>query len=546
MWNDLAHMKKQFALFCLIVGVILHFTTGCEGPTDPGAATTSNVASVLRRGNGGDPRTLDPSLAEDVHAFNVLRDLYEGLVTEAADGSLVPGAARDWNVSDDGLRYTFNLRDDAVWSNGQPVTANEFVASIRRALSSESESPYAFLLYPILNAEGVSAGDLDISNLGVRALDASTLVIELTAPAGFFPGILAMPIAFPLYGAGDFDLKQFADPGTFVGNGPYVLKEWQPGSRIRLGKNLQFRAADSVSVETIEYFSIEEPNTELTMYRAGELDITATIPPAQFASMRLDRPDEVLISPGLALYYIAFDLSEPPMDNLALRQALTMAIDREMLVDIIGRGERPAFGIVPDNVAGHRSARYSWQKESQEVLNRRAKALYVQAGYGPANPLQFTLMYDVGDIHETVALAVTSMWRDVLGAEVTLDKREWQYFLDTRNNREDWQAMRFAWFGDYNDASTFLDIFHSDSAQNLSGFHSQEYDELLDVISQTLDSDQRSENTHRAETHLLNANPVIPLYFFVSKHLVSPRVRNYQPNILDVHRSQYIELKREE
>jgi len=510
-------MSSRFSPLWLSLGLLLFVLAGC--------GETGDDTSVLRRGNGGEPGTLDPALAEDVHAFNVLRDLYEGLVVEAADGSLVPGVARQWDVSDDGLQYTFQLRDDAVWSDGSAVVADDFVASFRRSLSPDSQSPYSFLLAPIRNAQ---------------ALDSKSLRIELHSPTGYFPGILAMPIAFPLFQGQAFDVRQFSDPEFFVGNGPYVLKERQVGSRIRLEKNPLYRAAGTVSVPVVDFLPIEDPDAEYRMYRAGDLDITATIPPAQIESIRSNRPEELRISPSLALYYIALDLSELPMSNVPLRQALSMAIDRNVLVNLIGRGEQPAYGIVPDGVSGHKGARFDWEHESQSDRHQRARALYVQAGYGPEKPLSFTLMYDAGDIHETVAVAVSAMWRDVLGVEVTLDKREWKYFLDTRNNRAEWEAMRFAWFGDYNDASTFLDIFRSDSPQNLSGFHSLEYDGLLDSAARTLDSVARSEYMNAAEAYLLNESPIIPLYFFVSKHLVSSRVANYKSNILDVHRSQYI------
>jgi oligopeptide transport system substrate-binding protein len=535
-------MSSRFLLLCLCYGLTLVVLPGCEQSYESDIAATEEDIQVLRRGNGGEPGTLDPAVAEDVHAFNVLRDLYEGLVSEAADGSLIPGVAHRWDVSGDGLQYTFHLRDDAAWSDGSPVVADDFVTSMRRALAPDSRSAYAFLLYPILNARAVAGGEKPATALGVKALDSRTLQIELRSPASYFPGILAMPISFPLFRGEAFDTQQFSDPESFVGNGPYVLKERQIGLRIRLEKNPRFRKAGSVRVPIVDYLPIEDPDTEYRMYRAGDLDITATIPPGQIANIRNTRPDEVRISPSLALYYIALDLSELPMSDASLRRALSMAIDRDVLVELIGRGEQPAYGVVPEGVSAHSGARFDWLHESQGDRDQRARALYAEAGYGPEKPLHFTLMYDVGGIHETVALAVTAMWREVLGADVSLDKREWKYFLDTRENRNEWQAMRFAWFGDYNDASTFLDIFRSDSPQNLSGFDSPEYDGLLDSAARTLDPVARSEYLHQAESHLLNASPVIPLYFFVSKHLVSSRVANYEPNILDVHRSQYIEL----
>ena len=260
-------MLSQFSLSSLCYGLMLVVLSGC--------GDSVGDTQVLRRGNGGEPGTLDPALAEDMHAFNVLRDLYEGLVTEAADGSLIPGVARRWDVSDDGLRYTFQLRDDALWSDGSSVVADDFVASLRRALSPDSQSPYAFLLYPILNAQAVVVGEQPLSALGVQALDSKTLAIQLHSPTDYFPGILAMPIAFPLFQGQALDARRFSDPAFFVGNGPYVLKERQVESRIRLEKNPRFRAAGTVNVQIVDYLPVEDPDAEYRMYRAGDLDILA-------------------------------------------------------------------------------------------------------------------------------------------------------------------------------------------------------------------------------------------------------------------------------
>lgn len=540
LWNYVKTMKISRILAVTVCGLLLYLLVGCERPSESFPVSENTGNAVLHRGNGGEPQTLDPSLAEDVHAFNVLRDLYEGLVTEAADSSLQSGVAERWEISDSGRRYTFHIRKEAKWSNGSAVTANDFLSGFHRTVAPDSASPYSFLLSPISNYEAVVNGERPVQELGVRVIDSHTLVIELTSPASYFLGVLAMPISFPQYSAEEFDPQRFGVPANFIGNGPYVLHERRPGFRIRLKRNPYFREASRVAIEYVDYLPIEDPDTELNMYRAGELDITATIPPARTKELRRDRPDEVSISPSLALYYLAFDLSEAPMNEIALRQALSMAIDRESLVNLIGRGEQAAFGIVPAGTAGHEVARFTWQGNERTDREALAQKFYSEAGYSAGNPLQFTLTYDVGDIHETVALAVASMWGDVLGAEVTLDKREWKYFLDTRDNRDDWQIMRFAWTGDYNDASTFLDIFRADNEQNLSGFYDSDYDELLDQASRETDAATRSKLMNRAEQHLLAEHPVIPLYFYVSKHLVNPAVRNFEANVLDVHPSRYL------
>ena len=514
---------------------------GCDSaPDSAGVGTATGSSGVLRRGNGGDPQTLDPALAEDVHAFNVLIDLYEGLVAETADGSLVPGAAERWVISEDGLRYTFYIRSDARWSNGEPVTAGDFVAAFHRVVAPGSTSTYSFMLAPIKNFGPVTKGELPPEAFGINEVDSRTLTIDLASATPYLPGILAMPVAYPVYAGTPVADRRFRDPDRFVGNGPYVLREWTPGYRILLSRNPQFRSAPAVRIENVEYLPIENPSSEFNRYRAGELDVTASVPTEQIESLRRLQAGDLRIAPSLALYYLAFDLSEPPFDEPKLRQALSMAVDREAVIRVLGRGEQAAYGIVPPGVAGHEPARYTWADLSVPERSRLARTLYREAGYGVDKPLAFTLTYDVGDVHETVALAVAGMWRDVLGIDVTMDKKEWKYYLDIRSDRRAWQMMRFAWFGDYNDASTFTEIFRASNTQNLAAYADPDYDRLLDDASETVDARERAELMTKAEQRLLDGYPVIPLYFFVSKHLVSPAVTGFESNVLDRHPSRYM------
>jgi len=530
-----------------IVVLVLSLIAACGPSTNgPGSAQGRDDPLVLRRGNGGDPQTLNPVLAEDVQAFNILGDLYEGLVQEAGDGSLIPGVAERWDVSSDGLRYVFYLRPEAIWSDGTRVTADHFVATFHKVLSPESNSAYAFLLENVRNAKAVLNGRAAIDELGVSSPDPQTLIIELDAPAPYFPGVLAMPIAYPLYSADESMSARFRDPAHFVGNGPYVLDQWRVGESIRLRKNLRYRNADNVAIDIVEFLPIVDPGAELNMYRAGELDITNTVPPAAISGLREAAGDALRIAPSLALYYLAFDLSEPPFDDLRLRQALSMAIDREALVSVLGRGEQGAYGLVPPGVAGHLGAAYQWRNMPMAERRATARDLYEDAGYGEDQPLRLKLTYDVGDVHETVALAVSSMWRESLGVEVELEKKEWKFFLATRDDRAAWQVMRFAWTGDYNDASTFTDIFRSESPQNLPGYHNPAYDIALDDAATQLDPATRGQEMQLVEALMLNDYPIVPLYFYVSKHLVSSRVGNFRNNVLDRHPTQFLSLDLEQ
>jgi len=525
------------ALLLVVTGGICGCGSASDGTAD-GVATTEPV--VLHRGNGGDPQTLDPARAEDVHSFNVLTDLYEGLLSLDAHGNIVAGIAESWDVSSDGLIYTFRLATDARWSDGAPVTAEHVVDGMRRTLAPETGSAYSSLLYPIRNAEAIAQGTLETTSLGVTASDAKTVVIQLHAQAPYFPSVLTMPIAYPFRSDADVPNERFSDPQQFVGNGPFVLEEWHPGSHILLRRNRAFREADLVALDAVRYFAITAPGTELNMYRAGELDITYTVPGSQVNSLRKTHATELQIVPNLGLYYLAFDLSEAPFDNAPLRKALSMAIDREALVRVTGRGEQPAYGLVPDGVNGYEPARFTWMTLPHQERLAKARKLYEQAGYSAESPLQVTLLYDAGDFHETIALAVSAMWRENLGAEVKLDKREWQYFLATRENRDDWQVMRFAWSGDYDHPGTFTDILRSKNPQNLPGYSNAIYDQLLVEGEAAVSAEEQMRLYAAAEAAMLEDDPIVPLYFYVSKHLVSPSVSGFENNVLDRHPSRYL------
>jgi len=499
-------------LLCL--SIVFVGATSCNRDTT--SPTQSQATSVIVRGNGGEPGSLEPALAEDIHAFNILADLYEGLVAQSADGTLIPGTAESWSVSDDALTYTFKLRDAAHWSNGEPVTSADFVRAFDRVRAPDSTSSYSFLLDAID---------------GLIAIDIGTLEIRLSQPAPQLLSVLSMPILYPVPPTADETLT-FSDPASFVGNGAYLLIERSPGGPTRLRRNPAYWDAKSVHVDEIVYLPISEPTSELNMYRSGEIHITHTVPDSHIQMLLQDRPLELRIAPSLALYYLAFDLTEPPLDNGALRQALSMAIDREQLVTLVGRGEQPAYGIVPEGVADFAGVRLVWRDLSDEARASRARQLYREAGYSSDAPLAIKYTYDAGDIHEKVAMAIASMWRDVLGVEVTLEKKEWKYFLDTRDRRSEWQVMRFSWFGDYNHASTFTEIFRSGNPQNLPRYANTVYDRLLTEDSTSSD----------AEALLLSENPIAPLYFYVSKHLVSPHISGFEQNALDRHPSRFLSL----
>ena len=509
----------------LLPFLLLATVTACsDGPP------TNTDHRVLVRGNGGDPGTLDPVLAEDIHAFNVLLDLYEGLIIEDAAGQLIPGVADSWRVSDDGMTYTFELRETARWSNGERVTADDFVRAVRRAADPETAATYAFMLEPLANFAAVSAGRRPVSELGIRAVSDDELEIRLGAPAGHLRAMLTQPVFYPMHESGD----------PTISNGPYVLAEREPGGTIRLLRNDRFRRNDSTYFDEIRYLPIADPQAEFNLYRTGKIDVTHNVPDDMVEIAKESYPSELRIAPSLALYYIALDLTEPPLNDPGLRQALSMVIDRGVITGLLGRGERPAFGIVPPGVAGYEPAQYAWAGGDKALRTATAKQLYRESGYSTEQPLSITLMYDTEGVHEKIALAISAMWQDALGIDVELDKREWNYFLDSRDRREDWDAMRFAWFGDYNSAKTFLDIFRSGSDQNLSRYSSARFDTLMANANRAGDPAAAAAAMHEAESVVLDDYAVIPVYFFVSKHMVAGSIGGFEQNVVDRHASRWL------
>ena len=518
-------VRKQNSLLLLFLTLVL---VACG--ENNGIATTSEPERSLVRGIGGDPETLDPGLAEDVHAFSVLIDTFEGLVTENAAGQIVPGVAETWDISEDATTYTFHFRKDVRWSNGDPVVASDFVRAMRRVADPESLSPYASLLSPIMHFDDVAAGRKPPDVLAVTAISDEALEIRLAAPASHFLAVLTLPVAFPRHESGD----------TSISNGAYVLTNWEPGGRIQTRKNPHYWIADAVYFNDVTYLPVVNSTAEFNMFRTGELDMTSNIPDSLVAGMLRDGQADAHISASLSMYYLAFDMTGPPFDNPSLRQALSMAIDRKAIVEILGRGDQPAFSIVPPGVSGYDGYTYEWADWSDAERKQQATRLYDVAGYTVDNPLQITFVYDAGGVHEKIALAVTAMWSEVLGVETTIEKREWKYFLDTRELREEWDAMRFAWVGDYNAPNTFLDIFRSGDEQNLAAYSSADFDKLMVDAAHQDDLRTAAEFLRSAESVVLNDYPIAPLYFYASKHMVDASIGGYENNIVDRHASRFL------
>ena len=540
MFNSSGTKNKYLKCLFMSIGLSLIVTSiSCSKPSDLG-----DQLNVLDRGLNGAPDSLDPHKFHSTQAAEVLRDIGEGLLRYSAKGELVGGVASHWDISEGGLRYTFYLRPEARWSNGQPVTANQFVLSIQRLTAPSTGSPNSNFVSAITNSESVIAGIMPPSSLGIVALDDHVLSISLSAPTPQFLYLLEHPSTFPIYATSIEDKLAYLDgEHQYVTNGAYKFKRQIVGSIIELRRNEYYWDNQNTKIDNVNYHIVDEA-AEFNRYRAGELDVTGNVAPSVFPVIRMDFPDELRVSPYLAVYYYGFNLNKPPFSgNKILRRALSMAIDRATLVEqVTGRGEDPAYGWVPNGLANYTPQRFDYAQYSKGQRNKEARRLYRDAGYGRNNPLKFELRYNTSDVHQRIALAIKSMWRDVLGADVTLVNEDFKVLLSNIRAGEITQMFRLSWTGDYNDPQAFLRIMESDNPSNMTRYSNELVDDLMVSAGKTQDSVTRRQLLEYTERLVLDDHPVIPIYFYVSKHLVKPTVKGWTENMLNIHSSQHLEL----
>jgi oligopeptide transport system substrate-binding protein len=515
------------------VACIVLLLSACGGPDDV------HRESVLNRGLGAEPESLDTHKARTNQANDVQRDLGEGLTGYAADGTLILAAAERFELSEDGLQYTFWLRPEGRWSNGDKVTAHDFLFSFRRLVDPGTAAFYAQLsLGDVVNASEIIAGEKPVDELGVEVIDDLQLRITLKYPVPYFLALLTHPSTFPMHRP---SLAMHGDaharPGNLISNGAYKLEAWEVGSYIEIVRNEHYRLNDETSIDRVRHHITPEDSVELNRYRAGELDITFSVPSEAFQQMKEERPDELRVSPYLAVYYYGFNLTQAPFkDKPKLRQALSMAIDREILTELVtGRGEAPAYGWVPPGVRHYDPREFLYASLSTEERHSKARELYREAVVNADNPFSVEIRYNT-------ALAVQSMWRDALGVESTLINEEAQVLLENIRMKEVTQVFRLSWTGDYNDAYTFLSVMESDNPSNTTGYSNPEYDELMAKAATQTDAALRQVYLEEAEKLMLSDHPVIPLYFYVNKNMVSPRVSGWGDNVLNYHYSQHLSL----
>jgi len=508
--------------------------TGRESAVDAGpAASAATPTVVFRRSSGPEPDTLDPQRAEDESSRDIIRDLFEGLVGETPDGELVPGAAESWDVSPDGLSWTFTLRPDGRWSNGDPLTAADFVAGLRRALDPATASSSAALLAPIEGAQEIIAGERPPEALGATAVDTRRIVLRLRSPTPYILGLLTHPITFPVHGPSLAEHgARFVRPENLVSNGAYRLDEWEVHSHVQLLANPYFREPPGVGI--VRYYPFDAPEAALNRYRAGDLDLTLQFPMARFRWLRENLPGELHTAPALSTQFWLFNTVRSPTDDVRVRKALAMTVDRTIIVETVtGLGDVGAYGLVPPGVANYTAQYFEWRDQPIAERAELARGLLAEAGYGPGNPLRIEVHYNTDDNLRRVAVAVASMWREHLGVETSLHNEEFRVLLNRRKDPDAWRVLRLAWRGDYNDASNFLEILSRSGAVNDTGYDDPEFEQLLADAALELDPARRRALLEAAERRMLEHYPVLPLYHPVSKRLIKPWVRGFAPNALN-------------
>ena len=503
------------------------------------AASAAQAQSVLNVGNGGEPGSLDPHQISGTWESSIARDQFLGLYTEAADGSIIPGAAEGYTVSDDGLVYTFTLRDHN-WSDGTPVTAADFEFAFKRILDPATAASYAYLMYTIAGAESFNGGEGSMDDVQVRAVDDKTLEVTLASAAPYFISQLTHNTAYPVpkhmvEAMGD----EWSRPENIVVNGAFKVSDWTIGEKLTLTKNPGFYDAANVSLDEVNLFPIEEATAELNLYREGALDVTSTIPPGDILGELTDEfGDELYVTPYGGTYYYAFNATQAPMDDPMIRSALSMSIDRDFLTTAVSPGNVPAYTFVPPTLGGGYTAQAAdWAEMSYEDRVAMAKGVMEAAGYGADNPLPVVINYNTSEGHKAIAIAISDMWAEI-GVTVELFNQDVGTHYDGLQ-AQDFQIGRAGWIWDYPDAENLLALMGPNSPYNYGKYDNAEFNALL-ASSYQQAGDERLATMEAAEKIAMEEAALAPIYYYNSKHLVASYVDGWVPNGDDRHPSRWI------
>ncbi len=500
---------------------------------------------VFHRGLGNEPRTLDPHRAIGTSASILIYDLFEGLMTVDAEGRLVHGAAEQWEVSDDGLVYVFRLRENLRWSDGRPKTAEDFVYSFRRLMDPNTAARYASFLYLIENGRAVNTGEQPLETLGVRALDERQLEIRLNNPAPYLPDLMAAVAAVAVPGhAIEAHGQQWTRPANFVGSGAYMLTESVPQTYLLAERNPYHYDAENVVIERVYYYPLENDSASLQRYRAGELDLTLRFPPDQTQWIQSNLPGHLRSSPGQGTGFILLNISKPPFDDIRVRRALSLAVDREGIVTRLLDGQvEPAYSLVPPTIENYTPQEAGFRSMTMPQRLAEARELMQAAGYGPRNPLPVVMRYDSQDKNNNVVVAVRAMWRSV-GANMEMVNSDFGAVIaDARSGN--YESALYAWFAAFNDASTFLGTLDSTNrSTNFARYGNAEFDALMARASATADLDERRELMQQAERVAMEDHALIPVFFYAGQRLVSPVVKGWIDNPRAANLTRYLRIER--
>ncbi|QNH67110.1 oligopeptide ABC transporter substrate-binding protein OppA [Proteus vulgaris] len=486
---------------------------------------------VLVRNNGSEPQSLDPHKIEGVPESALARDLFEGVTIVGPDGEILPGSATSWENKDFTV-WTFKIREGAKWSNGDPVTAQDFVYSWQRLADPNTASPYeSYLQYAhIVNIDDIIAGKKKATELGVKALDNNTLEITLSEAVPYLPKLLAHSSMSPV---NQKVIEKFGEkwtqPANFVGNGAYNLKDWTVNERIVLERSPTYWDNKNTVIEQVTFLPISSEVTDVNRYRAGEIDMTySNLPIEFFQKLKKEIPDELRISPYLCTYYYEINNEKAPFNDPRVREALKLSMDRDIITyKVKNQGDIPAYGFTPPFTDGIKESKPEWFANwTQEQRNEKARQLLEEAGYNKANPLKFKLLYNTSDLHKKVAIAASSIWKKNLGADVSLENQEWKTFLDTRHQGT-YDVARAGWCADYNEPSSFLNMMLSYSSNNTVHYKNTEFDALIKESLRVKSDDERAAIYQKAEGILDKDSAIVPLYYYVNTRLVKPYVGGY-------------------
>jgi oligopeptide transport system substrate-binding protein len=530
-----------------LCGVALIALAACGDGTrtksaSPAAGATNEV--VLNRGNGAEPKSLDPALIDGIWEAQISGDMLLGLTTEDAESKPIPGAAESWETSADGLTWTFHLREH-TWSDGVPVTAEDFVSAWGRLLDPKTAAPYAYYLYPIKNAREVNAGRQPATALGATATDAKTLVVTLEHPVPFMIEFLTHQSLYPVpRHVIEAKGTEWARPGNFVSNGPYVLKEWVPNDHVTLTKNPRFYDAAGVKIDVVNYFPTPDGDAALRRLRAGELDTQDPIPPLQIDFLRANMPDALKIAPTLTIAYLSINLTREPLKDVRVREALNLAVDRETLVDrIIKLNDLPAYNMVPAGTAnypGGVAMRFKAAPFEQRLA--RAQELMRAAGYSAEQPLRIGWATTTNAVTRQTIAPLQEMWRKVyIDVEIVQSDTQINY---QKLEDGDFDIGTAGWIADYNDPSNFLDVLRSGGGNNYSRYDNPKFDAALDQAAAERDLVKRGQMLAEAEQMMLDEYPLIVVRFQTQPVMVQPYVKGWVPSSKQLNRTRWLTVEK--